>query len=188
MSPRPTQAEVSDRALVLYALIRRASIESVLEEGPDTRRVAQAERAKVETDLWLVRESLNSALTPIERTLFEGANGSWPHEAIADGLWRKESLGVLLWALEHVDSLPPIDEEFEVEVLNQRIRSYGNESSFRANGRLRSDGELEAAWREADAWLAATEGRTGEDVTIASISAERRRALSWLRERDAEPA
>lgn len=188
MSGRPTPAEVSDRALVLYALIRRASIEAVLEEGPDTRRLAQAERAKVETDRWLVRESLDGALSPIERTLFDGANGSWPHEAIADGLWRKESLGVLLWALEHVDQLPQIDEEFEVEVLNQRIQSYGNESSFRSNGRLRGDAELDAAWHEADTWLAATEGRTGEDVTLASISAERRCALSWLRDRDAEPA
>jgi Domain of unknown function (DUF4272) len=188
VSGRPTPAEVSDRALVLYALIRRASIEAVLEEGPDTRRLAQAERAKVETDRWLVRESLDGALSPIERSLFDGANGSWPHEAIADGLWRKESLGVLLWALEHVDQLPQIDEEFEVEVLNQRIQSYGNESSFRSNGRLRGDAELEAAWHEADTWLAATEGRIGEDVTLASISAERRRALSWLRDRGAEPA
>jgi hypothetical protein len=188
VSGRPTPAEVSDRALVLYALIRRASIEAVLEEGPDTRRLAQAVRAKVETDRWLVRESLDGALSPIERTLFDGANGSWPHEAIADGLWRKESLGVLLWALEHVDQLPQIDEEFEVEVLNQRIQSYGNESSFRSNGRLRGDAELDAAWHEADTWLAATEGRTGEDVTLASISAERRCALSWLRDRDAEPA
>ena len=188
MSPRPSVAEVSDRALVLYALIRRASIEVVLEDGPEPQRLAQAERAKVETDRWLVRESLEGELTPVERTLFEGANGSWPHEAIADGLWRKESLGVLLWALEHVASLPPIDEEFEVEVLNQRIQSYGNESSFRAAGRLREDRELETAWHEADAWLAATEGRGGEDLTLASISAERRRALSWLRDRDAGPA
>jgi len=188
VSVRPTAAQVSDRALVLYALVRRASIEIVLEEGPDTRRLAQAERAHIETDRWLVRESLDGALTPTERTLFEGASGSWPHEAIADGLWRKESLGVLLWALGHVDSLPPIEEEFEVEVLNQRIQAYGNESSFRANGRLRGDAELEAAWHEADTWLAATEGREGEDAALASISAERRRGLSWLRDRFAEPA
>src|SRR5439155_435086 len=36
--------------------------------------------------------------------------------------------------------------------------------------------------------LAATEGRAGEDATLASISAERRRGLSWLRDRFAEPA
>jgi hypothetical protein len=184
----PTVAQVSDRALVLYAVIRRASIEAVLEEEPDARRLAQAERARTETDRWLVRESLDAPLTETERVLFGGASGSWPHEAVADGLWRKESLGVLLWALGHVDVLPAIDEEFEVEVLNQRIEAYGSESSFRSNGRLRGEPEIGRAWGEADAWLAATDGMSGEDATIASISAERRRALNWLRDRDAAPA
>lgn len=188
MTGGPTPAEASDRALVLYALVRRAAIEVVLEEGPDTRRLAQAARAHAEMTRWLARESLEDALTPTERTLFEAESGSWPHEAIADGLWRKESLGVLLWGLGHIGALPPIDEEFEVEVLNQRIESYGSESSFRANGRLRDGDELDRAWGEADAWLAATRGMTGPDATIESIAAERRRALSWLRDRDAAPA
>jgi Domain of unknown function (DUF4272) len=188
VSRGPAVTEVSDRALVLYALVRRASIEAVLEEDPDARRLAQAERAWVETEAWLVRESLEDALTKTERSLFDGGSGSWPHEAIADGLWRKEALGVLLWALGHIESLPAIDEEFEVAVLNQRIEAYGSESAFRANGRLRDGLELDRAWGEADAWLAATDGMSGEDATIASISAERRRALSWLRDRDAAPA
>jgi uncharacterized protein DUF4272 len=188
VSRRPDAAEASDRALILYALVRRAAIEAVLEGTPDTRRLAQAARAHAETTRWLTRELLDDSLTEVERTLFDGESGSWPHEAIADGLWRKESLGVLLWGLGHIATLPPIDEEFEVEVLNQRIEAYGSESSFRANGRLREDDELDHAWGEADAWLAATEGMTGEDATIASISAERRRALSWLRDRDAAPA
>jgi hypothetical protein len=188
VSQGPSAAEVSDRALVLYALVRRASIEVVLEEGPDPRRLAQAERARVETERWLARESLEDALTEPERSLFDGGSGSWPHEAIADGLWRKESLGVLLWALGHIEALPAIDEEFEVAVLNQRIEAYGSESAFRTNGRLRDGLEMDQAWGEADAWLAATDGMSGEDATIASISAERRRALSWLRDRDAAPA
>jgi hypothetical protein len=188
VSQGPSVAEVSDRALVLYALVRRASIEAVLEEDPDTPRLAQAERARVETERWLARESLEDALTESERSLFDGGSGSWPHEAIADGLWRKEGLGVLLWSLGHVEALPAIDEEFEVAVLNQRIEAYGSESAFRTNGRLRDGLEMDQAWGEADAWLAATDGMSGEDATIASISAERRRALSWLRDRDAAPA
>jgi hypothetical protein len=188
VSERPTALEVGDRALVLYALIRRASIEAVLEDGADVQRLAQAERAHVETTRWLTRESLDGTLTETERLLFDGESGSWPHEAIADGLWRKEALGVLLWALGHVDTLPPIDEEFEVEVLNQRIQAYGSEASFRMNGRLRETAEIGSAWGEADTWLAATAGMDGEDAAIASISAERRRALSWLRDRDAAPA
>jgi hypothetical protein len=188
VSAGPSAAEASDRALVLYALVRRAAIEAVLEEDRDVGRLAQAARAHAETARWLERESLQDTLTPTERMLFEAESGSWPHEAIADGLWRKESLGILAWGLGHIASLPPIDEEFEVEVLNQRIEAYGSEASFRANGRLRDPPELDRAWGEADAWLAATGGMTGPDATIASISAERRRALSWLRDRDAEPA
>jgi hypothetical protein len=187
VTARPDVAVVSDRALILYALVRRAAIEAVLEDDPDTRRLAQAERARAETERWLARDSLRASLTEVERVLFDRTSGSWPHEAVADGLWRKESLGVLLWALGHVDALPPIDEEFEVQVLNHRIESYGSESSFRANGRLRGEAEIDHGWGEADAWLAATEGMDGEDATIASISAERRRALSWLRDRDAAP-
>jgi hypothetical protein len=53
---------------------------------------------------------------------------------------------------------------------------------------LRQVEELERAWHEADAWFAATEDAEGDDAALASISAERVRALSWLRDRDAEPA
>jgi len=188
VTERPSAGQASDRALILYALVRRASIEAVLEDEHDPRRVAQAEAARTETDRWLQRESLEGSLTEVERVLFGGASGSWPREAVADALWRKEALGILLWGLGHIATLPPSGEEFEVAVLNGRIEAYGNESSFRANGRLRDDAELEAAWNEADVWLAATEGREGEDATLASISAERRRALNWLRDRDAAPA
>jgi len=188
VNERPSDLEVSDRSLVLYALVRRASIEFVIAETQDELRVKQGESARAETDRWLARESLEDVLTETERTLFAARSGTWPPEVIADGMWRKEALGVLLWALQHVAALPPIDEEFEVSVLNQRIESYGSESAFRANGRLRGEDAIEPVWRETDTWLAATEGRDGEDATIASISAERLHALTWLRDRDAAPA
>jgi hypothetical protein len=189
MKVGPSVLEASDRALVLYAVSRRAAIELALGEvGDDPRRFAQAERARGETQRWLERESLLGAVTEVERTLFDGVSGSWPRPAVVDGMWRKESLGTLLWALRHVSVLPPFGDEFEVAVLNERIEAYGSVSSFRANGLLRRAEELEAAWQEADTWFAATEDAEGEDATLASISAERVRALNWLRDRDAEPA
>ena len=189
MTGSPSITEVSDRALVLYAVSRRAAIELALGEfGDDPRRFAQAERARTETDRWLDRESLTQAVTELERRLFDGPSGSWPHRAVVDGMWRKEALGVLLWALQHVAELPSFGDEFEVAVLNERIEAYGSVSSFRAAGRMRQAEEMEAAWQEADAWFAATEGAEGEDATLASISAERVRALNWLRDRDPEPA
>jgi hypothetical protein len=186
---RPTADEVSDRALVLYALTRRAAIELVVAETEgDPQRLAQAEGARAETDRWLERESLHDALTETERGLLDAPSGSWPDDATKDALWRKESLGVLLWCLRQFDELPPYDREFEQQDLDHAITRAGSVSSFRASGELRRADELERAWMEADAWFGATEGRIGDDATIASIAAERFRALSWLRDASAAPA
>jgi hypothetical protein len=181
VSERPSARQAADRALVLYALVRRATIEAIVEESNDLVRRRQAETARKETQRWLERESLLDALTETERTLFDAETAAWPPEAIADGMWRKEALGVLLWALRGVPTLPPIDQEFEVEDLNAAIELAGSVPAFRAAARLRDPGDIEAAWREADTWFGATEGARGEDRTLASISAERSRALGWLR-------
>ena len=186
---RPTTTEVSDRALVLYALSRRGTIEFVVSEsGGEPSRLAQAERARLEAGQWLERESVAPALREDERTLMDAESGSWPSEAIADAMWRKEALGVLLWALEHVADLPPYGEEFQQQSVDEAITRYGSVDAFRANGRLRPDDQIEQAWMESDAWFGATEGRLGDDANMASIAAERFRALSWLRDRDAAPA
>jgi Domain of unknown function (DUF4272) len=188
VTERPGARQVVDRALVLYAMVRRASIELIVAETRDQVRRRQAEAARLETERWFERESLTGALTDTEQKLFDAPTEAWPLEAIADGMWRKESLGVLLWALRMVDSLPAIDREFAVEDLNAAVESPGSVSVFRATARLRDPGEIEAAWREADTWFGATEGAIGDDSTLASISAERSRALAWLRDSSAAPA
>lgn len=184
--PAPTSPEVSDRALILYALIRRGTIELALREFAfDQVRVQQGETARRETDRWLARESLIDALLAQDRGLFEAVSGAWPPEAIADGMWRKESLATLLWALQHIVQLPPFSEEIDSQVLEEAITRYGEVAAFRSNGILRPWDQIEAAWLEADAWFGATEGRDGEDATVASIAAERFRTLSWLRDASA---
>jgi hypothetical protein len=186
---RPSAGEVSDRALVLYALVRRGSIEYVVAETEgDFGRIRQAEAARRETDDWLEREAVWAAVTEAERRLFEGPSGSWPREAVADAMWRKEALGTLLWALEHLEVMPQYGLEFEQQRLDEAVMRYGSVDAFRTHGRLRPDEQIEAAWLEADAWFGATEGRAGEDALVASAAAERFRALSWLRDRDAAPA
>jgi len=188
VTERPSARETADRALILYALIRRAAIEVIVTGGDDLMRHRQAENARQETEHWLERESLTEVLTPTERALFDAPTAAWSPEAIADGLWRKEALGVLLWALRLVEVLPAIDAEFVVEDLNAAIEGAGSVSSFRSAARLRDPSEIEVAWREADTWFGATEGATEEDHTLASISAERSRALAWLRHANAPTA
>ena len=186
---RPTATQVSDRALVLYALARRGTIELALGEFDyELTRIAQAEAARVETDRWLERESLKAVLTETERRLFEAETGSWPKPAIDDALWRREALGVLLWSLGHLTEMPPFGDEFPAGELDAAITRYGSVDAFRGEGRLRPDEPIETAWMEADAWFGATEGRGEEDAAVASTAAERFRALSWLRDDDAAPA
>jgi hypothetical protein len=186
---RPTAVQVADRALVLYAFVRRGSIELVIAEtGGDPLRIRQGESARVETDAWLEREDLHDALGDVERRLFEAPAGSWPVEATADAMWRKEALGVMLWALQHEAEIPPYDREFEQPALDGAITRYGSVRAFRTEGLLRPDDDVDRAWMEADAWFGVTEGRTGGDARLASIAAERYRALSWLRDADARPA
>jgi hypothetical protein len=188
-STTPSVDEVANRALVLYAFVRRATIEYALGEfGDEPGRIAQAERARIEADRWLERESLEDVLTDTERLLLDAPSGTWPNEAVADGMWRKESLAVLLWSLGHLDRLPSFGEEADQQVLDGAVTSAGSVSSFRANGRLRSAAELDAARQEAETWFAATQGRAGEDATLASISAERVHALTWLADAGAAPA
>jgi len=186
---RPSAIEVSDRALVLYAFVRRGMIEFVVSEtGGDPIRVQQAEGARRETDEWLERERVWPAVTDEERRLLEAPSGSWPRLAVADAMWRKESFGTLLWALEHLEEMPPYGLEFDQQRLDGAVTRYGSVSAFRAASRLRPHDQVEAAWLEADAWLGATEGRAGDDSQVASAAAERFRALSWLRDRGAAPA
>ncbi len=180
---RPTAVQVANRALVLYALVRRGYIEHVIANTDgDPLRIRQGESARQETDRWFGREGLHDALTDVERGLFDAPSGSWPKGATADAMWRKESLGALLWALQHVAEMPPYDREFDQTVLDDAIMRYGSVSGFRAEGLLRQDDDLDRAWMEADAWFGATEGRVDDDAAIASIAAERYRALSWLRD------
>jgi Domain of unknown function (DUF4272) len=182
----PSTVEVSDRALILYALIRRGTIEYAVREFQfEPQRIEQAEAARHETDRWLRRESLEPSLLDQDRELFDAVSGAWPAEAIADGMWRKESLATLLWGLQHIGQLPPFSEEVDSQVLEEAITRYGEVHAFRSNGVLRDPQEIEAAWLEADAWFGATEGRDGEDATVASIAAERFRTLSWLRDASA---
>jgi hypothetical protein len=186
---RSDAKQVADRALILYAIVRRGSIEHVIASAEgDPLRIRQGEAARLESDRWLDREHLMDALVGDERRLLDAPSGSWPAAATTDAMWRREALGALLWALQHLATMPAYGVEFEQQALDDAITRYGSVAAFRAEGSLRAEEDLERAWMEADAWYGATEGREGDDASIASIASERYRAFSWLRDADARPA
>jgi hypothetical protein len=181
VAARPTPREAADRALVLYAFVRRGTIEHVLDDADaDPTRVEQAERAREETDRWLAAHDLEAALTETESRLLGAESGLWPPEAIVDAVWRREALGALLWALGHLERIPPYDTEFDQAMLDAAIVDSGSVDRFRAVSRLRDDDELLGALGEADTWRGAMADAEGEDAVMASLAAERLWALSWL--------
>jgi hypothetical protein len=182
VSTRPSAREAADRALILYAFVRRGTIEHVLDDADaDPGRLVQAERARAETDRWLETNDLEAALEETEARLLGAESGLWPPEAIVDAIWRREALGTLLWALGHFERIPPYDTEFDQKDLDAAIVDSGSVERFRAVSRLRSDDELLRALGEADTWHGAVTGaKEGDDAAMASLSAERRWALSWL--------
>ena len=73
MSARPDALEVSNRALVLYAIARRGAIELFVNEtGGDPLRLRQAETARKEQDRWLSAHELTASLSDVEATLLAG--------------------------------------------------------------------------------------------------------------------
>ena len=181
VAARPTDREAADRALVLYAFVRRGTIEHVLDDADaDPGRVAQAERAREETDRWFAAHDLEAALTETEARLLGAESGLWPPEAIVDAVWRREALGTLLWALGHIPAIPPYDTEFAQPDLDASIVDSGTVDRFRELSELRADDELRRALDEADTWQGATAGAQGAEAPMASLAAERRWALSWL--------
>ena len=157
---RPSAQQVADRALILYALVRRGYIEHVIASTDgDPLRIGEAEAARLESDRWLDREHLVDALVGDERRSLESTvRIKWPVAATTDAVWRKEALGALLWALQHLAAMPAYGLEFEQQALDDAITRYGSVASFRAQGLLRTEEDLERAWMEADAWYGATEG------------------------------
>jgi hypothetical protein len=193
---RPAVDQVSDRALVLYAFARRATIELALGEFQhEPTRVAQAEGARDETDRWLERESLTHAITEMERRLFEAASGAWPKPAIDDALWRREALGVLLWALGHLAEMAPYGEEFPAHDLDASVTRYGSVDAFRgaAPSRRRDrggvDGGRRVVRRHRGPRRGGCRGRLDGDRTVpgAQLASRRRRRTSVTTPQIASP-
>jgi hypothetical protein len=61
---------------------------------------------------------LRGALTPWEEEYFAASAATMSLQQQIDGLWRIESLQVLLWALNIISDLPPYDAQASSELLN----------------------------------------------------------------------
>ena len=99
------------RALCLASIVLRAQAEYQLQPEP----VDSPSKEKIPSDFdsrqnsWLKTKGLWGVYSTGERALFEKALGRWTRQEIADGQWREESFGVLVWALDGSRAFLPYD-------------------------------------------------------------------------------
>ena len=148
---------------MLYAFVRRGTIEHVLDDADaDPGRVAQAERARAETDRWLAANDLEDALTETEARLLGAESGLWPPEAIVDAVWqprgpRRPAVG----ARAPRGGSRPTTPSSTSRRWTRPSWTPARCERFRAVSRLRDDDELLRALGEADTWHGAPGGRRG---------------------------
>lgn len=114
---------VAYRAFSLGTMLKRVEYEITLQNLNDfvvsdrlRERITikhQARHAMLRR--WLHQENIIDHLTPSECHALEMPLGTWSAQMIIDTSWRVEALGMLLWALGAVESVPPYDTQFEPE-------------------------------------------------------------------------
>ncbi len=127
---------------------------------------------------------LEEDLEADEVALLKGIAADAPDpNALVRAVWRWEAAGLLAWALGWVESLPPLDQEFENEALYPLVPATAEEFSRAcARARLRPLPELVEAMGEAMNRFFLLEVQPPSEMRSRAI--ERTRALRWLFEEE----
>lgn len=113
--------EILHRALLMAALSVRFSIEYSMKHtsllyNKDIETIAQMSNVISRT------KHFRDLLTRNEKVLTEVNVGEWASEIITQISWYSESAGMLLWGVQQITKLPPFDEPFSFEVLNNYFK------------------------------------------------------------------
>jgi hypothetical protein len=115
--------DVVYRALSLGALLKRHEIEMSLKllnqyiiTEQDSKHLYQ-KLLKTYNKLveWMAAEKIDSHFTPAEEILHSKPLGTWSSKALMQISWRAETLGMLLWSLRLIHTIPNFDTPFETE-------------------------------------------------------------------------
>lgn len=159
-------SEVAERILALLAVIGK------VHQGNDSIFID-----------WFNNNSIGQYLSHQE-TLFLNTD-SPEQNSIRYFSWRAEALTSLLWAINLITDMPPLNQEFDVYSTKGISKIINSPDDFKNNIQLRSDAELNAMenelynqhWRVRDAQLF---GKEMPSELNPSIVYERRYGLSWL--------
>ncbi|MCA9912187.1 MAG: DUF4272 domain-containing protein [Anaerolineae bacterium] len=115
---------VAYRVLSLGALLKRAELERTIRHLHELfpfssieELIAEQEEYRQQLLRWLEAESIVEHLSESESSLLMKPLGTWSERTLLTVEWRTEALGILLWALGHLEELPSYDRQFDPEVV-----------------------------------------------------------------------
>lgn len=116
-------------------------------QSPEERESASDSVADIQDHL--MDTGLWDAVVPSERPLFTAPIGSWSDEQMAHAAWRREALGVLMWALNLLPTIPAYDTPFEDlgSIVDPQQWLFIIEESF-----LQTDEDVDLAHRTAEVY------------------------------------
>lgn len=124
MSKSQTQdaRAVAYRALCLGAVLKRSEYEMAVQSANQPDRSPSDQRQIINKHhilnshllKWIEKENLVQYLSENELALLLKPLGRWNERHITHTGWRVESLGMMLWALGRIETIPPFDVQFEL--------------------------------------------------------------------------
>jgi hypothetical protein len=163
-----SSVETATRALALFAVVGLAL-------GADREAVMS----------WLQQHDLWRELAPSEAGLIDTPDPT--RKQIVNASWLSERLIVIVWALGHVDELPPPDEQCDPSIFQAFLPPFASVevADFLSSARIRPSSELIAMademlslhWEARDARI---KRRPADPPVDLEIIQERHHAINWL--------
>ena len=159
MSDYPIQSArtVAYRALCLGTLLRRNALEMGMRNLTDLPEAIRGgwkrehEGILQHLKTWVVEEKIVGYFSPEERLLMDAELGDWQQLDTAKIMWRCESMGIMLWALDIVD-VPYYDTQFDVESLLEPLDLLNPTIDFIWQATLREADVIYDARKLAEKW------------------------------------
>lgn len=158
--PIPNARTTAYRTFCLGALHKRAELEQAAirlkhsDTPENVRRFVLARHWNENQRLlrWIYDEKLEAHFTRSERSLLAQSYPAWPETLLEDMHWKRERLGMLLWALRVIETVPGFDTPFKFDALMTPLDIFTPTIDFVWRAALRPSGEVRSMRDLADLW------------------------------------
>ncbi len=147
----PSAGSVAHRAFALAALTVRDQLERDLRDLP-AEWSGRVPRLWERVVVWLTASPIWPETPAGEQEMINQPLGRWSEREIIRYSWRSEFLGILLWSLGRIGSLPPVDTLFDPAACLSHLPLDGDPSDIIAGAALRPPQVITATWRTLDLW------------------------------------